>query len=266
MTRLAFVFVLLGASVVAAQPAPQTAEEHYEQSKRYYAVDEFDKAIAELKIAYTMAPDPVYLFNIAQAMRKKGDCAGAIDYYRKYLRDSPKAANRTKVEGFIKELEPCAAKQPKEPETKPVEPPPVEPKPIDPTPKTTGMVVPPPTPPVEPRPAPQRSRLRLVGVVTAGVGGAFAIGGTVLAFNARGIQNGVETRCNSTAGCDWTVERGNDQRGRDRALQSKILLGVGAAAMVTGAVLYVVGKPVREAPVAIVPVESGGMVVAAGRF
>jgi tetratricopeptide (TPR) repeat protein len=269
MTRtLTLAILVLGVAVAGAQPAPQTAEQHYEQSKRYYAINEFDKAIAELKEAYTLSPDPIYLFNIAQAMRKKGDCTGAVEYYQKYLRGVPNAPNKGKVETWIKELEECAKAQPKPIDTKPADDPPTQtPPPTGAKPKTVGMVEPLPLPPSEPRPVARKtSRLRLAGVVTAGAGGALAIGGSVLALSARSIQSDVETRCNSMAGCNWEVERDNDQRGRDRALQSKILIGAGAAAIATGVVLYIVGKPVREAPVAIVPLDSGAMVVVGGRL
>jgi tetratricopeptide (TPR) repeat protein len=257
MRALAFAVVATTAGLAAAQPAaPQTAEEHYEASKRFYAVNEFEKAIAELKLAYTMSPDPNYLFNIAQAMRKKGDCVGAIDFYNKYLREAPNAPNRAKVEGWISELDACAKAQPR-----PVEPKPIDPKPVDSEPTRSKPVA-----VAKPERPMHRSRLRLAGIVTGGVGGVMLVGGTMLAVSARSIAKGVETSCNGTNGCDWVTERENDQRGHTRATQSRVLFAAGAAAVTGGIVMFVLGKPTRESPVAVVPTESGGMIVGAGRF
>ncbi len=255
---IALALVTLTASAAMAQPAqPQTAEEHYEAGKRFYAVNEFDKAIAEFKAAYTLQADPNILFNIAQAMRKKGDCVGAIEFYNKFLKESPNAPNRSKVEGWIAELDACAKAQPKEvvTPTKPVD---VQPPPVK------SHPPPKPAPPVAP-PEPHRSKLPLVGIVTAGVGVALVATGTGLGISSNRIEKGVEDRCKTA--CNWVDERNEIDRGHDRASQAKILFGVGSAAIAGGAVLFILGRRANsESPVAVVPTTSGGLLVTSGRF
>src|SRR5262249_1140031 len=51
---------------------------------------------------------PVYLFNIAQAFRMARHCRQAQGFYRDFLAASPESRSRAAVEGWIRELEPCA--------------------------------------------------------------------------------------------------------------------------------------------------------------
>lgn len=251
--------LLCAATTASAQPAkPKTAEEHYEASKALYNIEKYDEAIAELKQAYELARDPTYLFNIAQAMRKKTDCAGALDYYRKYLRDSPGANNKAKVEQWMTEMEACAKTQPKV----------VEPKPVDPEPPVKPIVTKP-VEPVQPKPAPTPRRdgkgLQLAGVGTAAAGSVIVVVGGLLALNARNISNDIETRC--AMGCDWTQLKGRDATGRTRATYSKVSFAVGGAAVIGGAVMFVLGRAKgRESPVAIVPTGDGAMVTFNGSW
>jgi tetratricopeptide (TPR) repeat protein len=102
----------LGASRVgwAATPVGSSAARirdaraHYEQAVSHYNLDEFAPALAEFREAYRLKPDPSFLFNIAQCHRKLGQTEAALDYYRKYLRNLPNAANREDVEHMIADL------------------------------------------------------------------------------------------------------------------------------------------------------------------
>ena len=276
MKRLALALLCTAAVPAAAQPAPaKTAEEHYEASKRFYNVEKYDDAIAELKLAYTLSPDPIYLFNIAQAMRKKGDCVGALDYYRKYLRDSPNASNKAKVEQWMTELEACVKTQPPKPvETKPIEIKPIETKPIETKPietkpvakpKTTAMVVTEPKQIDNPARGDSKRTLRIAGLATAGVGIGVLVLGTAMAVSARGIANDISSEC--AVGCDWVVVEARDDKGRQRATLSKLSFGIGAVVVVGGAVMYFLGRATgKEARVAVVPAYGGGVVVTGGRF
>lgn len=275
----------------AAQPAPaKTADEHYEASKKLYNIEKYDEAIAELKKAYELSPDPAYLFNIGQAMRKKNDCAGALDYYRKYLRDSPTASNKTKVEQWMTEMEACAKTQPKVVDTRPVDPKPVEikpvvkpvetrpvdTKPVEPKPvvkpvepkpahKTTAMVVTDPRQVDDPVPGDRKRTLRIAGLATAGVGAGVLVFGTAMALSARGIASDISSEC--AVGCDWVVVEPRDDKGRQRATISKIAFGVGGAVVAGGAVMYLLGRATgKEARVAVVPADGGGLVLTGGRF
>jgi len=140
------------ASVARAQTHDDTtrAKELFQQGTTLFDLGEFDKAIDAWQQGYKEKPDPGFLYNIGQAYRLKGDSAKAIFFYRGYLRNSPKAANRADIEAKIAALqksagEPKPAATPAVP-VAPVAPPPVAPAPVSPTP------APPPPAPVGPTP------------------------------------------------------------------------------------------------------------------
>ena len=82
----------------------RAARTHYEKAVSHYNLDELEAALEEFREAYRFKPDPSLLFNIAQCYRKLGQRDAAIDFYRKYLRASPDAANRAEAERRIAEL------------------------------------------------------------------------------------------------------------------------------------------------------------------
>src|SRR5213075_2554468 len=53
------------------------------------------------------APD--LLYDLAQAHRQKGDCAAALDLYRRYLASGPAEAARDRTRALIAKTERCAA-------------------------------------------------------------------------------------------------------------------------------------------------------------
>jgi tetratricopeptide (TPR) repeat protein len=85
--------------------AVAAARQHTRQGTSFYNLDRFAEALAEYQAAYLAAPDPALLFNIAQCQRRLGRRTEALDYYRKYLRNSPGAPNRAEVERHIRELD-----------------------------------------------------------------------------------------------------------------------------------------------------------------
>jgi tetratricopeptide (TPR) repeat protein len=82
----------------------RAARTHYEKAVSHYNLDELEAALVEFREAYRAKPDPSFLFNIAQCHRKLGQRDAAIDFYRKYVRASPDAANRAEAERWIAEL------------------------------------------------------------------------------------------------------------------------------------------------------------------
>jgi tetratricopeptide (TPR) repeat protein len=85
--------------------ASTEAKAHYELGMTAYGVGHFDRAIEAFTRAYKLDPAPILLFNIAQALRKKGDRDQAITYYRRYLDGAPGAEDRETVLARIRELE-----------------------------------------------------------------------------------------------------------------------------------------------------------------
>ena len=81
------------------------AREHYRKGMRLYDVGRFDEVIKEFEAAYQYQDRPVTIFNLAQAYRRAGNNAKALELYRTYLRKAPNAPDRGEVEERIAALE-----------------------------------------------------------------------------------------------------------------------------------------------------------------
>jgi tetratricopeptide (TPR) repeat protein len=80
------------------------AKGHYRQGTSFYNLTRYREALVEFEAAYMAAPDPAFLFNIAQCHRKMGNQVDAVKFYRNYLREDPRAPNRVEVEKRIQDL------------------------------------------------------------------------------------------------------------------------------------------------------------------
>jgi len=154
-------WVVLVTSLVAGPRAARAedaekARQLFSQGSKFYDVGQFDKAIEAWQQGYDQKPDPSFLFNIAQAYRQKDDPKQAIFFYKSYLRNSPKAANRADVEQRIAALQkqidtgvkaPPTAGPTTPPVTTTTPPPPTTTVPPPPPPTTEPPAPPPPTPP-----------------------------------------------------------------------------------------------------------------------
>lgn len=87
------------------------AKQHFETGLRAYNVGEFETAAEEYKLAYKLNPDPVLLYNCAQAYRLANKLSDALLFYRSYLRNVPNATNRAAVQERIALLETQLAQQ-----------------------------------------------------------------------------------------------------------------------------------------------------------
>jgi tetratricopeptide (TPR) repeat protein len=92
------------AEEVSAETKAQAGQAFGRGMKRYQA-KEYAEAIAEWEGGYRLIPQPVFLYNIAQAHRLSGEAEKALSMYRRYLRESPSAPNRAEVEERITALE-----------------------------------------------------------------------------------------------------------------------------------------------------------------
>lgn len=98
--------------VVACLAAGGTAEankakakEAYKRGMAAYTLEKYDDAIAQFEKGYEEEPNAVFLYNIAQAYRLSNRPIKAIQFYKKYLKLAPDAANRPEVEKHIAILE-----------------------------------------------------------------------------------------------------------------------------------------------------------------
>jgi hypothetical protein len=142
-----------GAAPASAQDA-EKARQLFQQGSKYYDLGQFDKAIEAWQQGYDQKPDPGFLYNIAQAYRQKQDAAKAIFFYKGYLRNSPKAHNRSEVEQKIaalqKQLDTTAATTPPPPNNTPPPPNNTTPPPSNVTPPGPTVSVTPTEPPPDP--------------------------------------------------------------------------------------------------------------------
>ncbi len=232
----------------------ERARRLYEEANRQYDLREYDEAIEACRAGYKLMPLPEFLFNIAQAYRLKGDCVEALSFYRNYLRVSPAARNRAKVEAFIAEMQRCV------PAPSPVLAPATTPQ--APAPSTQA-------PPVRVAPrastaaegAPHGRSKRILGLLAAGAGMAVLGTGLYYGLSARAKSDEVATFFER--GGMWTARYQElESDGQSAATRAKILGVAGGAALVGGALLYSLGwREGSEAPaLAAAPLRGGALV------
>ena len=133
MGCLAAFLILTAGPARAGDDAKQEAKARYTSGQSHYNLNEFQEALQDFKEAYRLFPDPAFLFNAAQCERQLGHLEEAIQFYRSYLRNKPKAPNRQEVQRRIEELQatldarksaaPSAAVEPPAPAPAAAEPP-----------------------------------------------------------------------------------------------------------------------------------------------
>ena len=96
--------ILPAASARAADAADERAPLE-EQARTYFAIGarhfhdgEYVEAIAAFQAGYRRSPQPLFLFNIAQAARKSGQVELAIESYDQYLQHEPSPAAPQRAE------------------------------------------------------------------------------------------------------------------------------------------------------------------------
>lgn len=92
-----------------AQPAgdktsSQQLMQRYQRAVTLYNTSQYDKAIEEFQGLYELKPQPILLFNLAQAHRKAGHKAQALDLYERYLREAPNSELSNETTGYVSEL------------------------------------------------------------------------------------------------------------------------------------------------------------------
>ena len=123
--RAVLVAVLLCSLAEASWADKKTETEartYYDQGTKYYALGPFEEAIQNYEKAFELRPDPVLLYNIAQAYRLQGNFQQASFFYKSYLRNQPDAKNRAEVEARLADLEEQLDKQRKTSNAPPIGP------------------------------------------------------------------------------------------------------------------------------------------------
>lgn len=243
------------ASEAGAQPGKVAAQAAFAEGQQRYAAGEYLPAASKFEAAYAADPDPVYLFNVAQAYRLGRQCPKAVSYYKRFLAAVPNPPNLTKVNQYLEQSQACAnAMAPVEPVTTTTPPP---------EPLVTAPLV-------TEQPAsddPGRSR-RWVGI------GAMVLGGAALGFGAfytteasrlTGERQEARTKCLSNP-CAPGYGDAIDAEGERAERRAQISYAVSGAAVIGGVVLYVLGRSSERSTVAVIPTADGAVAVGAFRF
>lgn len=242
MKALALTCLVLFAATAFAQPNKVEAERAYTYGQSLYLEEDFVGAAHHFKRAYELDPDPVYLFNIAQAYRLGKKCKESSEYYNRFLVEAPQAPNEAAVRSYIVEVDACAQAQAI---------PTVAPAPIE----------PPSPPPITDEPP--RSKKRLAGYIVGGTGVVV----TGLGFYFMTRVSALESDANELCPVDceaWNTAKAEERRriDNDAHLREKLMVGswiVGGAAIAAGVYLIVTGREQTEPSLAITPTRNGAM-------
>jgi tetratricopeptide (TPR) repeat protein len=87
---------------LAADVNVARAKKHFKQGQVHYANGEHGKALEQFEAAYSYKELSGFLFNMGQCHMELKQFDMALKRYNQYLRESPKARNRDKVEDLIR--------------------------------------------------------------------------------------------------------------------------------------------------------------------
>jgi len=94
MIRVTALILMLVAPVWGAPPKADTAQaakQAYQLGGRFYAAEKFSAAAEAFLEAYRLQPNPIILYNVAQAYRKDGHFKEALAHYERFLAESQPA-------------------------------------------------------------------------------------------------------------------------------------------------------------------------------
>jgi len=246
----------------AADKTKQTAESHYNKGMTAYTLGHFQEAIDEFEKAYFIRSEPIFLYNIAQSHRQDNNLQRAIFFYRRYLEADPSTKKRAEVEKRMTELQGLLdAQKEREAVTQP-QPQPVVAQPV-PVVQPEPVVAQPLAVVNQPAPvdAHEGRGLRIGGIVVGSLGLALGVTGVVLALQGQSMQDDATTK-------QWDQTKYDN--GKTLRTVGWIGCGVGAAALATGVVLYIVGAKSSDGgpSVALAPLltPGAGGATLVGRF
>lgn len=234
------VFVLAALTTRPASAANRQAEERI--ARKACLGGDYNKGVQILADLFVDTKDPTYIFNQGRCFEQNHRYEDAISRFDEYLRVSGEKLDATDRAAAEKHIADCKDRLPPAESGKfqtsapqPFVPPPPTPATLPEPPSSTES-----SRSIAAQPGPQRvstpggSGLRVAGIVTASVGAAAAVAGVLLNLKANDIASSMGT----------TV--GNyDARNSDRKTYETMAwigYGVGAACVVTGAILYGVGR------------------------
>jgi tetratricopeptide (TPR) repeat protein len=225
---------------------PNRARQLAEKGRTAHDAGDYNAAVAAFKEAYVLAPSPGLLFNIAQAYRLAGNCDEAAWMYRRFLDTNPVGNHRQLAETHLGTVEKCGTGGLRI--TAP------EPSPDNMSVPGAALAV-----TKDSDPSPRTGKLKKIGIGTAVGGGVLLAGAAVFALDARDAQNTVAETYKR--GGKWSEIKDVDARGkRSSAIATGLGIG-GGVAVLSGAILYGLGRHYESAQhVAVTPTARGAQV------
>lgn len=232
---------LLALLCAAAGPASALTEDeerakaHFLAGQSYYDQASYTDALKEFTEAFRISRRPALLYNIARCYEGMEQLDKAIENLQGYLQAVPQADDRVAVESRIKNLQDRLQASREATRTRP---PPQEDQKPPMAPTAREAKTPPPTITTSPSLSPSPSRHRRWTWIVGGVGlGVLAAAlGTGIASQLS--YNDLGSKCLNdvcTSGLSGQIDSG-----KQLALATDVLWPIGAAAMVTAIVLFVV--------------------------
>jgi hypothetical protein len=249
-------FLLGLARPAAGRDAEIIAKE--KAAKKACAMGDDEKGADLLTDLFVATNDVVYVYNQARCYEQNNRWERAIARFREYLRKAKHLTDseRAETEQHISDCE-AALAQAAPATTRVSEVPAAAASPAPPSAATTAGT---PAAAVAARPSSTGRGLRIAGIASAAVGLAAIGGGVGFALKTRSISSDEQK--------NGPTKAQEDDRKSYETL-GWICYGVGAAALATGAVLYIMGWPTEDArTVSLLPSvnAAGGSLLLAGRF
>ena len=196
----------------------EEARQHFQLGRTFYDSGRFQQAVEEFQAAYKLSGRPQLLYNVYVAERDAGQLQNAVDALRGYLEKVPDAPDRVNLKARLESLEAQARRQTEqEALTKQV-----AEKPAAQTPATRTEI-----------------KHSVVPWVLTGTGAALLVGSVATGVMAKGKANDLDDTCGGTT-CP-SSEQSNVDSTRTLAITTDVLWSVGAAAAITGVVLWLTG-------------------------
>ena len=200
-------------------PDTQIARRHFDRGTVLYGEEKYAEAIVEFEAARKVKPLPAFDYNIAKAHDRLEHIDDAVRAYQRYVEGAPNAADVAEVRARIAVLR-----------------------------QRLGETAPPPTA-SSTTTTPDLAPSHVASWVVGGGGVLLLAGGLVAGLITNSRYGALKNSCAPDGGCTATDAQNTIDSGKNAALATDVLLGVGIAAVAAGVVLYVVEgrRPERQA-------------------
>lgn len=252
----AAMLAMLAASHLAMADAqvPEKARQLASRGRALHDAGDYVEAISAFNEAYSLAPSPGLLFNLAQSYRLAGKCDDAAWMYRRYLDTKPPSDKRALAELQLSTVEKCGHGG-------------LRIAMIPPPPPPTQMTAPLPEPPsaaLSIRATPVvlhhgGERQKRIGIALGIGGGVILAAAGYFAWDAHEAADQVSTAYEK--GDKWSTVSAIDQRGQRSAEMAQAFGVAGGITVVSGAIVYLVGRHYEQAQHLAVAPERGGAAV-----